>query len=58
MKLTQIVLKSILVYMNWCYNEGNLIDKIGITRNILSLHLESINNLTLGGNPLFSILSL
>lgn len=50
-------LKEYISIYEWCYNEGNLIDKIGITRNILSLHLESINNLTLGGNPLFSILS-
>lgn len=53
---TESLNEYISIY-EWCYNEGNLIDKIGITRNILSLHLDRKDNLTLEGAPLFSILS-
>ncbi len=42
---------------NWVYNSGNLVDKLGLARNILSLHLEDTNKLTIKGNPYQSILS-
>lgn len=42
---------------NWCYNDGNLVDKIGLARNIISLHLAHNNTLALTGSPFSSILS-
>ena len=42
---------------DWCYNEGNLVDKIGLARNIISLHLSHNNTLVLTGSPYSSILS-
>ena len=42
---------------DWVYTGGNLIDKIGLARNIISLHLSKTNNLLLNGNPFQSIKS-
>jgi hypothetical protein len=41
----------------WCYNSGNFTDKIGLARNIISLHLEEKNKIDLKGSPFQSILS-
>lgn len=42
---------------NWCFNEGNFNDKIGLARNIISLHLAEKNNVILNGTPYQSLLS-
>lgn len=41
----------------WIYSSGETIDKIGLTRNIISLHLNSNVQATFTGNPYFSIIS-
>ena len=41
---------------NWCYVGGNFTDKIGLARNIVSLHLEN-NSITYSGSPFTSIKS-
>ncbi|MBD1395415.1 hypothetical protein [Mucilaginibacter glaciei] len=42
---------------NWVYDSGNFTDKTGLARNIISLHLEQLNNLSLKGEPFTSIQS-
>lgn len=42
---------------NWVYNSGNFIDKLGLARNIISLHLENVPNIGLKGDPFHSIQS-
>lgn len=42
---------------NWVYYGGNLSDKIGLTRNLVSIHLISPENLELRGNPYDSVRS-
>jgi hypothetical protein len=42
---------------NWVYDSGNFTDKIGLARNIISLHLEQLNSLNLKGEPFTSIQS-
>lgn len=42
---------------DWVYTGGNLTDKIGLARNIISLHISKKNNLFLKGNPFLSIKS-
>lgn len=42
---------------DWVYTGGNLTDKIGLARNIISLHISKKNNLFLKGNPFQSIKS-
>lgn len=42
---------------NWVYNGGNLTDKIGLARNIISLHFDKIGELELKGSPFQSIQS-
>ncbi|MBN1216220.1 MAG: hypothetical protein JXA99_12370 [Candidatus Lokiarchaeota archaeon] len=42
---------------DWVYNEGNLSDKIGLARNIISLHSSDNNPFKLEGQPLSSIKS-
>lgn len=42
---------------DWVYRSGNLSDKIGLTRNLLSIHLISTETLELKGNPFDSIRS-
>ncbi|MEO6523519.1 MAG: hypothetical protein ABIN91_17685 [Mucilaginibacter sp.] len=42
---------------NWIHESGNLIDKLGLARNIISLHLNSSNDLSFSGNMFSSILS-
>ncbi|MDF7815376.1 hypothetical protein [Hymenobacter sp. YC55] len=42
---------------DWVYRSGNLSDKIGLTRNLLSIHLLSTKTLELRGNPFDSIKS-
>jgi len=42
---------------NWVYNSGNFTDKLGLARNIISLHLEQPNDLRLKGDPFTSIQS-
>jgi len=42
---------------NWVYTGGNLNDKIGLARNIISLHFSESGKLELTGNPFQSIQS-
>jgi len=42
---------------NWVYSGGNLNDKIGLARNIISLHLIENGKIELKGNPFQSIQS-
>lgn len=42
---------------NWVYEGGNLADKIGLARNIISLHFAKAGNLDLKGGPFQSIQS-
>jgi hypothetical protein len=42
---------------NWVYDSGNFIDKIGLARNIISLHLENVDRTELKGDPFQSIQS-
>ncbi len=42
---------------NWVYCGGNLNDKIGLARNIISLHFEKNGEIALKGHPLQSIQS-
>lgn len=42
---------------NWVYGGGNLSDKIGLTRNLVSIHLASPETLELRGNPFDSVRS-
>lgn len=41
----------------WAYEGGNLSDKIGLARNIVSIHLTDVNSIELKGNPFVSIKS-
>lgn len=41
----------------WVYNGGNLTDKIGLSRNIVSLHFRTAGELNLTGNPFQSVKS-
>lgn len=41
----------------WVYNGGNLTDKIGLSRNIVSLHFRTAGELYLIGNPFQSVKS-
>ncbi|RZK12775.1 MAG: hypothetical protein EOO46_01870 [Flavobacterium sp.] len=41
----------------WVYTGGNTTDKIGLARNIISLHIEPTNVFTITGKPFHSILS-
>lgn len=41
----------------WVYNGGNLTDKIGLSRNIVSLHFKTAGKLYLIGNPFQSVKS-
>lgn len=41
----------------WVYSGGNLNDKIGLARNIISLHFEKAGEILLKGNPFQSIQS-
>ena len=50
-------LEEYIKIYDWCYNDGNLVDKIGLARNIISLHLSDSNTLVLTGSPYSSILS-
>jgi hypothetical protein len=42
---------------NWIHESGNLTDKLGLARNIISLHLNTNNDLSFSGNMFSSILS-
>jgi hypothetical protein len=42
---------------NWVYSGGNLYDKIGLARNIISLHFEKNGEIELKGHPFQSIQS-
>ena len=42
---------------NWIYLGGSLTDKIGLARNIISLHLDKVDGYSLHGYPFQSILS-
>lgn len=42
---------------DWVYESGNFIDKIGLARNIISLHLDNNNSIELKGDPFQSIQS-
>ncbi len=41
----------------WVYNGGNINDKIGLSRNIISLHFKTVGELQLQGNPFQSVKS-
>lgn len=41
----------------WVYDSGNFVDKLGLARNIISLHLESKDRIELKGDPYRSIQS-
>lgn len=41
----------------WVYNGGNLTDKIGLSRNIITLHFKTAGELYLTGNPFQSVKS-
>ncbi len=41
----------------WVYNSGNFIDKIGLARNIISLHIDQQDVLVLKGEPFRSLQS-
>lgn len=41
----------------WAYSSGNLNDKVGLARNIISLHFEKRGEIALKGNPFQSIQS-
>ncbi len=45
------------IIYSWVFNGGNLIDKIGLARNIISLHFEIAGMLLLKGNAFQSIQS-
>lgn len=58
--LSRLDLRKISSYFNifqWVYEGGNLNDKIGLARNILSLHFEDKDKIYLKGNPFQSIQS-
>jgi hypothetical protein len=42
---------------DWVYSSGNLTDKIGLTRNLISIHLISSETLELNGSPFDSVRS-
>lgn len=42
---------------NWVYDSGNFVDKIGLARNIISLHLDNVDHTDLKGDPFRSIQS-
>ena len=41
----------------WCYGDGNIIDKIGIIRNVLSLNIDHIESPIINGKAFHSIIS-
>ncbi|CDT01008.1 hypothetical protein BN1088_1432766 [Sphingobacterium sp. PM2-P1-29] len=58
--LSSIIPEKELQYYNiynWVYSSGNYIDKLGLARNIISLHLEKVNTISLKGDPFHSIQS-
>jgi len=58
--LSSISIEDLTEYYDiyeWVYNGGNLNDKIGLARNIISLHFKKSGELYLVGNPFQSILS-
>lgn len=59
-ELSQIEFNQIEEYLEiykWVYNGGNLNDKIGLARNIISLHFFKKGELELQGNPFEAIQS-
>ncbi|MFM2306511.1 MAG: hypothetical protein RLZZ367_1180, partial [Bacteroidota bacterium] len=52
-----VSLAEYLKIYNWIYDDGNLFDKLGLTRNIVSLHLSMPERLILNGNVFESIKS-
>jgi hypothetical protein len=42
---------------SWVYQSGNFVDKLGLARNIISLHLSAPTSITLSGDPFRSIQS-
>ena len=60
LELSQIDFKKLEEYFEiykWVYNGGNLNDKIGLARNIISLHFYKKGELELQGNPFQAIQS-
>jgi len=54
---SQLTISSLDEYLRiyyWIYESGNLTDKIGLSRNIISLHINK-ENLELSGSPYYSI---
>jgi len=49
--------KDYFEIFEWVYNGGNLNDKIGLARNIITLHFQNTNNINLQGNPFESVKS-
>ena len=56
-KLKNSKLNSYLPIFKWVFKGGNLTDKIGLSRNIISLHFEDKDQIYLTGNPYLSIQS-
>jgi len=50
-------LQQLFQIAQWVYDGGNLSDKIGLARNILSIHIIDKNTMTLEGSPFESIKS-
>src|SRR5690606_9700976 len=42
---------------SWIYGTGTFIDKLGLARNIISLHIEGIDNVDIKGDPILAIQS-
>lgn len=42
---------------SWIYGTGTFIDKLGLARNIISLHIEGVNNVDIKGDPILAIQS-
>lgn len=56
-KINFDLIDEYLEIYNWVYNGGNLSDKIGLARNIISLHFLKKGELELQGNPFQAIQS-
>ncbi|WP_019038350.1 hypothetical protein [Psychroflexus tropicus] len=56
-KLKNSKLNSYLPIFKWVFKGGSLTDKIGLSRNIISLHFEDKDQIYLTGNPYLSVQS-
>jgi len=58
--LSKLNINALVEYydiFDWVYNGGNLNDKIGLARNIITLHFANIGDLDLNGHPFQSVKS-